>query len=102
MEYFKTVPRPERNRRKIGDEELDWDTELEAALMETLNTGNAIEADLALFHSSPAKGRLWARGYALRHRVNQDRRRVAAWIEKVDVREDAELDAGENFTGELF
>lgn len=77
---FEVIDRPEKNRHKTSDD-LGYDIDLEAALMETIQHGRAIKVRLGLFHSSPAKGRLWLKGYSVRHRVLGDREHVAAWIE---------------------
>jgi hypothetical protein len=82
MRYFKLVDRPPRNRRSITDKDMEWDEDLETALLGTLTNGKAILIDLGLFHSSPAKGRLWKNGYKVHHRVNDDRETVAAWLER--------------------
>src|SRR5262249_41633611 len=78
---FEEIDRPERNRHKIKND-LDYDQALESALARTLETGRAIKVTLAMFHSSPAKGRLWLKGFHVRHRVLPDREHVAAWIEQ--------------------
>lgn len=75
---FATMERPPRNRRTLGDA---GDEELEKGLVETLNTTRAIVVGLAYFHTSPAKGRLWMKGYRVLHRVLSDRQTVAAWVE---------------------
>jgi hypothetical protein len=76
---FTEIDRPQRNKRSIKDR-LDWDEELEEALLHTLVTGKAIDLTLTHFHSSPAKGRLWKQGYSVRHRViGPDQ--VGAWLE---------------------
>lgn len=73
--------RPPRNRRRLADVDMVWDQDLEAALLETLGNGMAIELPLWEFHSSPAKGRLWKRGFRVAHRVLPDRQTVRAWVE---------------------
>lgn len=75
---FAEIERPARNKRTIGEQ---WDVELEVALRKTAETGKAIVVDLARFHSSPAKSRLWGQGYAVRHRVLSNRVTVGAWVE---------------------
>lgn len=78
--YFELIDRPEKNKRSIGDD-MDWDADLELALKETLTqTGKAVVVPLWIFHSSPAKGRLWSKGYKVRHRVMPDKQHVAAWV----------------------
>ena len=77
---FEFIERPEKNRHRIHNE-LDYDRNLEAALLETLDCGMAIKVPLGLFHSSPCKGRLWLKGYHVRHRVIEGREYVAAWLE---------------------
>jgi hypothetical protein len=78
---YPEIDRPARNRRKLGDQDLIWDDDLEAALNSTISSGRAIVVELWKFHSSPAKGRLWSAGWKVKHRVLQDLRHVAAWIE---------------------
>lgn len=80
--FFYTITnRPARNRRTLADPDLDdMDQEIEAALLWTLKTKVAIRMLLWQFHSSPAKGRLWKKGYRVVHRV-VNRREVAAWVE---------------------
>jgi len=80
MTYFPQVARPARNRRSIHDEDMDWDADLERALLDTLRTGMAVQLPLWQFHSSPAKGRLWKKGWKVAHRVLSDRQTVAAWV----------------------
>lgn len=75
---FESIDRPPNNRRKLG--ELEYDTELEEALLSTYTTGKAIRVSLSRFHCSPAKGRLWTAGYKVHHRVLPDRNSVAAWV----------------------
>lgn len=58
---------------------MDYDQDLELALLRTYNTGKAIVVDLGQFHSSPSKGRLWKHGWKVRHRV-VDGNWVAAWV----------------------
>jgi len=77
---FEVIERPEKNRRKATDD-LNYDLDIETALLDTLNTRMAIKLPLWQFHSSPAKGRLWKEGLSVRHRVLGDRQTVAAWIE---------------------
>lgn len=74
---FAEIERPARTRG-IPDA---TDDELAAALTATFLTGKAIVVPLARFHTSPAKGRLWMRGYRVLHRVLPDREHVAAWVE---------------------
>lgn len=74
---FAEIDRPARTRG-IPDA---TDDELAAALVETFLSGKAIIVPLARFHTSPAKGRLWQRGYRVLHRVLPDREHVAAWVE---------------------
>jgi len=76
---FDEVDRPPKNRRHITDTDMDWDKGLEEALLTTVITGRAISVPLAKFHTSPAKGRLWKKGYKVHHRVIGDN--AAAWIE---------------------
>lgn len=78
---YPEIDRPPRNRRKLNDPDMIWDEGLEAALNSTISSGKAIIVELWKFHSSPAKGRLWAAGWKVKHRVLQDLRHVAAWIE---------------------
>jgi len=79
---FREIERPARNRRHITDNDLEWDQDLEDALRATLVSGKAIVVALPLFHSSPAKGRLWREGYRVTHRVLPDRITVAAWLDR--------------------
>ncbi len=81
MRNFEIIDRPEKNRHK-NCHDLNYDSEIESALLRTLEHGRAIKLTLALFHSSPAKGRLWLKGYRVRHRVLEDREHVAAWLEE--------------------
>lgn len=74
---FVEIERPARTRG-IPDAA---DDELANALATTFVTGKAIIVPLARFHTSPAKGRLWQRGYRVLHRVLPDREHVAAWVE---------------------
>lgn len=77
---FETIAeRPPRNRASLG---APGDDDLEAALLNTFYLGNAIRVPLAFFHTSPAKGRLWKRGWRVLHRVLPDRESVAAWVER--------------------
>src|SRR5262245_53844872 len=78
---FEIIDRPARNTRRIRNN-LSYDLEVERALLDTLRHGRAVKLSLGLFHSSPAKGRLWLKGYSVRHRVLEDRENVAAWIEE--------------------
>lgn len=84
--HFPEVERPPRNRRRLGDADMDWDNDLQDALLATLTTGKAISLKLSHFHSSPAKGRIWnmePRGHLrVHHRVMPDRETVAAWVAK--------------------
>lgn len=81
MTTFPEIVRPPKNRRRLADPELDaWDADLEEALLGTLYSTRAIQVPLAMFHSSPAKGRLWKRGYRVLHRVTPDRQYAAAWV----------------------
>jgi len=90
---FEIIDRPEKNRHRLRDDDLNYDFEIESALMRTLEHGRAIKLTLALFHSSPAKGRLWLKGYRVRHRVLEDREHVAAWLENEnDEQEQTETD----------
>lgn len=77
---YESIERPPRNRRHLTDADLDYDQDVEQALLGTL-TGGAISIPLWKFHSSPAKGRLWAKDYKVKHRVLPDRQTVAAWLE---------------------
>ena len=81
MRQWEIIDRPERNRHSLR-EDMDYDAHLESGLLATLDHGRAIKVPLARFHCSPAKGRLWKRGFAVRHRVLPDKQSVAAWIEK--------------------
>jgi hypothetical protein len=78
VSYYELMDRPPRNRRALGG---PGDETLEAELLATLNTGRAIRVGLSFFHTSPAKGRLWKRGYRVLHRVLADREHVGAWVE---------------------
>ena len=72
------IDRPTKNKRtKPGD----YDVDLEKDLRYTMITNKAIVVPLWLFHSSPAKGRIWKDGFSVRHRVMTDRQTVAAWVE---------------------
>lgn len=75
---FDEIDRPELNRRRLGDKDLSWDQELEAALRRTLITGRAIVVPLVKFHSSPCKGRLWKAGFRVLHRAVGGN--AAAWL----------------------
>lgn len=77
---YEVIERPHKNRRHLNDTDLDWDQDVEDQLLDTLTTGKAIRLSLAKFHSSPAKGRLWAQGYRVLHRVLPNRQEVAAWL----------------------
>ena len=96
---FEIIDRPEKNQHRVKND-LNYDCELESALIRTLDHGRAIKLTLAAFHSSPAKGRLWLKGYSVRHRVLEDREHVAAWIE--ESKEDEIRDDLERFQAELF
>jgi len=97
MMPFEIIDRPERNRHKIKND-LNYDYELESALLRTIDNGRAIKISLGSFHSSPAKGRLWLKGYKVKHRVLPDREHVAAWVEKPKIPEpDVEEMAEEQF-----
>ena len=76
---YQEIERPPITRRKLAD--MDWHVELEAALLSTIITGKAVSVPLWQFHSSPAKGRLYSKGFRVRHRVLADHHTVAAWIE---------------------
>jgi hypothetical protein len=78
---YKIIDRPARNRRSSAGE---GDEALELALLGTLDSGKAIQVPLAEFHTSPAKGRLWADGLKVKHRVlwNGGDAAVAAWVEE--------------------
>ncbi len=100
---FPVVPRPPRNRRKLGDVKLNYDHELEEALIDTLNTGQAIVVPLSRFHSSPVKGRLHAQDYRVAHRVLPDKTHVAAWVWVDDEPKGSKKkQQGDEFTGQLF
>ena len=79
---FPLIDRPPKNRRHITDDDLDWHADLEEALLATQASGRAIRLPLWQFHSSPAKGRLWKRGFRVAHRVLSDRQTVAAWVQE--------------------
>ena len=79
MLLFSLVDRPSENRKRAPYTKIDQ--EVERALIYTYLTSKAARIPLGLFHSSPAKGRLWKRGYRVRHRVLPSRLHVAAWIE---------------------
>lgn len=81
MTDWEIIDRPPKNRHSLA-EDMDYDMRLEAGLLSTLDHGRAIKVPLSRFHCSPAKGRLWKRGFAVRHRVLPDKLSVAAWIEK--------------------
>lgn len=85
------MQRPPRNRRQLGDPDLDWDLDLEDALFSTLDTDKSRRVELSVFHSSPCKGRLWSLGFKVHHRVLPDKQWVAAWIEREDNKTDEEL-----------
>lgn len=76
---FPTMPRPPRVQRKKIDDAHEWEIELEQDLIQTKDTGLAIVVSLEQFHSSPIKGRLWHKGYSVRHRRIGGN--VAAWVE---------------------
>lgn len=76
---YTTIDRPARNRRTFPQQ---GDDALELQLMATLLTGRAIQVPLAEFHSSPAKGRIYLKGYRVRHRVLPDKQSVGAWVEE--------------------
>lgn len=98
---FEIIDRPEKNRHKNSDD-LEYDHHLESSLMDTLESGRAIRVPLGIFHSSPAKGRLWKKGYQVRHRVLPDREHVAAWIEEEKEHEDGlKEEEEEDFPSEL-
>jgi hypothetical protein len=97
---FEIIDRPEINRNKIKND-LNYDNELEAALLGTLDTGRAIKVTLSMFHCSPAKGRLWLKGHRVRHRVLPDREHVGAWVEEPAPEDDPELN-GEEYQPELL
>jgi hypothetical protein len=79
------VDRPPRNRRRLGDPDLDWDTDLEAALIATVDTGKGLRMPTLLLHSTPVKGRVWALDYRLAHRtVPPDKQWSVAWLEHDD------------------
>ena len=84
MDTYELIERPPRNRRRLHDPSMDWDNDLKVALLETHVNGRAIKLPLWRFHSSPAKGHLWAHGFKVRHRVLPDRQTVAAWCELGD------------------
>lgn len=92
MSTYESIPIPPKNRRRLGDAGLDWDEDLEKALLDTRNTGKAIKVELWHFHSSPAKGRLWAKHYKVRHR-RLDNYSVAAWVEKDEPNDSASTPA---------
>lgn len=78
---YREVDRPAANRRTLADPDLDhMDQDIELALLTTLKTGLGIEMLLWQFHSTPAKGRLWKRGYRVLHRVRPNRQQVVAWL----------------------
>jgi len=80
---YTEMDRPPKNRRTLADSDLDdMDNDIQFALTQTLKTKRAVRMLLWQFHSSPAKGRLWAMGYRVLHRVLPNRREVAAWIER--------------------
>lgn len=76
---FPTMPRPPRVRNNNPGDFQDWEIELENDLIRTRDTGLAVVVTLEQFHSSPIKGRLWRKGYSVRHRVIGSN--VAAWVE---------------------
>ncbi len=75
--------RPPKNRRHISDTDMAWDTEAEDALLRTVGTPRAVTMTLCRFHSTPAKGRLWKKGYRLHHAHLHDGGvcYVAAWLD---------------------
>jgi|SRR5215471_4424228 len=97
---FEIIDRPERNKHKLRNE-LNYDYDLERELLNTLITGRAIKVTLAMFHRSPAKGRLWLKHYKVRHRVLDDGEYVAAWVVPADEPEEEEDNNGEQ-QPELF
>jgi hypothetical protein len=86
---FEVIDRPKTNRHRLKNE-LDYDNHLEAALLNTLGTGRAIRVTLSMFHCSPAKGRLWMKGYRVKHRVLEDKEHVGAWVEREDEPEEGD------------
>jgi len=77
---FEVVDRP---KKRSTFESTLFDIELESALRATAWTGKGIVVPLGLFNSSPAKSRLWANGYALKHRRQGDT--VVAWMSYVGI-----------------
>jgi hypothetical protein len=77
---FEQVERPKRDKATRGGGWSTIDDALMEELVETTHNNKAIKIDLALFHSSPAKGKLHREGYRVRHRVLPDGRHVAAWL----------------------
>lgn len=94
---WEIIDRPPRNRRSLHNGDMDWDALLESELMLTLEHGRAIKVPLSKFHCSPAKGRLWKKGYAVRHRVLTDKEHVAAWIEEEEADSLTEDEFNEEF-----
>lgn len=89
---FEFIDRPEKNHHKRP---LKYDPELQSALLKTRENGKAALVPLARFHSSPAKGRIWQKGYHVRHRVLLEGDYlgawVAAWVEKDEPEPEPEL-----------
>lgn len=80
--HFPKTDRPPKNRRTIADDDLDYDHDVEDALRDTAGTADAVVIPLHIFHSSPAKGRLWKQGWRILHSVQLPKRtHVAAWVE---------------------
>ena len=71
-----TDVRPSLTRR-TASEMQGIDVDVEVALYSTLSGGATI-IPLKVFHSSPAKGRVFLRGFKLKHRVRGDM--VHAWL----------------------
>lgn len=78
---FETVERPATNKRG-GRVTRPIDAEVETALYNTLYDGTAVKMPLYVFHSTPAKGRLWKAGLSVRHRVTASGKSVLAWVEE--------------------
>lgn len=74
---FPQIDRPQTNTRRAPG---DWDVDVELSLRSTLATAQAVVIPLWQFHSSPAKGRLWAEGFSVKHRVQDNRQDVSAWL----------------------
>lgn len=83
MTVFETYhSRPKMNRRVVDDpQHRQWDLDLEYALLNTAGTGTSIKVPLVKFHRSPSKGRLWKKGWSVKHRLLPDDT-VAAWVEE--------------------